>query len=146
MDHTEEVILAHFQARDDVMLNPANRCGQSGCLARLKYLRYVGVALAVRAVIGTSGKRSRNLPSWRYSSRKSWPHSYCSFNRGSMALAYLCSYRDAVGLGHGVKKDGMSCMKAQAHLVNYQTVQISVLMKQIQYIGRFFCHQFLWCN
>ena len=33
------------------------------------------VAVAVSAMIGTSGKCLRSFASWRYSGRKSWPHS-----------------------------------------------------------------------
>ena len=33
------------------------------------------VAVAVSAMIGTSGNSARSLASWRYSGRKSWPHS-----------------------------------------------------------------------
>ena len=33
------------------------------------------VAVAVRAIIGTDGKSGRSWASWRYSGRKSWPHS-----------------------------------------------------------------------
>ena len=33
------------------------------------------VALAVKAAMGTIGKRSRRIPSWRYSGRNSCPHS-----------------------------------------------------------------------
>ncbi len=37
---------------------------------------HISVAVAVRAMIGMFGYLSLNEPSRRYSSRKSWPHSY----------------------------------------------------------------------
>lgn len=70
------VILRHSQALDDIILNPISYCSMSRVKVKsVKRQTYVGVALAVSAMMGTPGNFLRNAPSWRYSARKSCPHS-----------------------------------------------------------------------
>ena len=47
------------------------------------------VAVAVSAIIGASGNNSRNEASWRYSGRKSWPHSLMQW---ASSIASKCAF------------------------------------------------------
>ena len=53
------------------------------------------VAVAVRAIIGVFGKRSRRFTSCRYSGRKSWPHSLmqCASSMAKAATS-ICSRKE----------------------------------------------------
>lgn len=72
VDHREQMLWVEFETRNNISSHtvgsPSSEPGHEDKQWRPAY---VGVALAVSAVIGTSGKRSRKRPSMRYSSLKS---------------------------------------------------------------------------
>lgn len=74
VNNFEHPFAFHLEAGDYVFLYTEDRSKKQEFTLIVR--PYDAVALAVKAMSGTSGYLSRNWPSFRYSERKSCPHSF----------------------------------------------------------------------